>query len=189
MRVDGVIHEPIKIEVLYASAHNVVALVEGVLYVKNDGEFMHPVSIPVPDGDVFLSFETIKQMRCREHGEYNGVSRHFLLPFDQFATAVTGSLRDDFDRRSDFSDEADTIFDVVFDVFGTELREAQLAALAFARSYETAVFHEEKHRFLNGECTADEFAEWFDAKVQVLDIDEIWDLIKIELGGEEEENG
>ena len=46
MIYDGIlIQHPVKIEVLYSSENIVMALVEGVLYVRDEERFMHPAAL------------------------------------------------------------------------------------------------------------------------------------------------
>lgn len=188
MKIGGVLQEPIIIEVLYASKHTVVALVEGVVYVKNDGDFMHPVSIPVGDGKEWMSFDSVGRMVCRAHVDAEGMT-WYILPESQFDDAIRDSLLHDYESDEEEKKELQAIISRLHDVFVDELSSAQVDALVLVHGCEVAWVREEAIRLIHGELTRKEFIDYVIKHTQLLGESELNELIDTELYAGEEENG
>ena len=180
----SVSHRAVIIEVLYASDHTVVALVEGVVYIKNDGNFMHPVSIPVGDGEEWMSFESVGRMVCRAQVDAEGMT-WYTLPESQFDDAIRDSLLHDYESDEEFQ----AIISRLHDVFADELSSAQVDALVLVHGCEVAWVREEAIRLIQGELTRKEFIDYVIEHTQLLGESELNELIDTELYAGEEENG
>lgn len=186
MIYDGtLIQHPVKIEVLYSSENIVVALVEGVLYVRDEEHFMHPVTLcRFPDGSVeYMDFDNIRAMTAQEKYEVfpDWVKITHKLPDQQFDEALDREipcLPDDGNgcRGKEYCD----ILDILYDVFEADLDKAQTEAKANLLLENISHFHEESYRFT--ELGRDGFIEWFLDHFDGIDLEKLETLIYDEFG-------
>ena len=183
MRVkQEIIKEPFDIEVLYASETIAVILVEGVVYVKNNGEHMTPVFI-TSDGDVnYMTAENIRKMGVQEYESFDRSLVRHIMPDEQFDDALEQAIpRLPDDSNDTRGKEYYDIWEILYNTFENDLDVAQKAAHTYLLQCEKMMFYEEVHRLHEGEFTRDEFIEWFSERVEILEAEDIADLIDKEL--------
>lgn len=179
MRVkQEIIKEPFDIEVLYASETIAVILVEGVVYVKNNGEHMTPVFI-TSDGDVnYMTAENIRKMGVQEYESFDRALVRHIMPDEQFDDALEQAIpRLPDDSNDTRGKEYYDIWEILYNTFENDLDVAQKAAHTYLLQCEKMMFYEEVHRLHEGEFTRDEFIEWFSDRVEILEAEDIADLI------------
>lgn len=179
MRVkQEIIKEPFDIEVLYASETITVILVEGVVYVKNNGEHMTPVLI-TSDGSVnYMTAENIRKMGIQEYESCDRALVRHIMPDEQFDDALEQAIpRLPDDGNDTRGKEYYDIWEILYNVFDEDLGVAQGAAKDYLTRCEQMMFFEELHRLQNGEFTKEEFIEWLLDRVEILEEDDIKKLI------------
>ena len=123
---DVLIQHPVKIEVIYSSENIVVALVEGVLYVKDEEHFMHPVALHrFPDGSMqYMDFENVRAMKAQEKYEVfpDRVKTTHKLPDQLFDEALDREIPCLPDDGNGFrGKEYCCIRDVLYDIYEADL--------------------------------------------------------------------
>ncbi len=184
-----IIEHPVIVEVVHSTPNTTVALFEGCLYVKNDGEYMHPVMIPVGTDMVRLNDGNIRRMTVQRHEGSGDVKIRYTLPEQQFDMALEDAVpyfEDDepTSRGAEYYD----IWEKCYNIFENALDEAQASAMAVLLQIELEMVHAEIHRVKDGECTREEFLDWISRRVNALDEEDIEILINHELGKENDAN-
>ena len=183
MRVkQEIIKEPFDIEVLYASETIAVILVEGVVYVKNNGEHMTPVFI-TSDGDVnYMTAENIRKMGIQEYESCDRALVRHIMPDEQFDDALEQAIpRLPDDSNNTRGKEYYDIWEILYNTFEDDLTIAQETAYTYLIQCEKMMFYEEVHRLHEGEFTREEFIEWFNDRTEMLKVEDIADLVDKEL--------